>query len=292
MRIDIPPAVMAHLRGDATNIGVCWCIEKNNGKFIRGTEHDEDIPIAPTGDSPESDLVGYYPAGANIRASTIQGGSEMAPDTVNVDGAIPTVTDYIDVTVADIEGGLLNRAAVTVFFVNWTSPNDGQVIMRRGYLGEIARDSDGKYTTEIRGLAQLLVQQFMETYGVRCSVKRFGDARCKLDITPYTHTGTVVSVTNRKSFTADLSLSPMPDFRGAEFRFDTGANADYVREAKSGVFTFWEPWPNDPQPGDTFTVIEACDRTLAACKEFGNVINFRGYGVFIPGIDALAKGPL
>jgi uncharacterized phage protein (TIGR02218 family) len=291
VRVDIPDAVLEHLRGDVTSIAICWCIEKGNGEFIRGTEHDEKIVIDPTGESPESDLVGFYPAGANIRGSTVQAGTEMAPDNMSVDGAIPTTTDYIDVTVADIEAGLLNQAPVTVFFVNWQAPNDGFVIMKRGYLGEIARDSDGKYSTEVRGLAQLLAQVFVETFGVTCSVKRFGDERCKLDVTPYTFTGTVTAVTNRKAFTTDLSLSPYPDFRGAEFRFDTGANADYTREAKSGAFTFWDAFPNDVEPGDSFTVIQACPRTIEACKQFGNIVNFRGYGVFIPGIDALAKGP-
>lgn len=302
MRIDIPPAILEHLGGDATNIAICWCIEKNNGEFIRGTEHDQDITVDPTGESPPSDLEGVYPAGANIRASSSQTGSEMAPATMNVEGAIPiensespAVVDYIDVTVADIEAGLLNQAAVQVFFVNWAAPNDGQVVIRRGYLGDLARDSDGKYTTEIRGLAQLLSQQFMETYGVRCSVKRFGDARCKLDITPYTHAGAVTSVTNRKSITTDLSISPEPDFRGGAFTFTSGANAGYMRESKSGVagvFSFWEPFPNDIAPGDEFSAVEACDRTLARCIEFDNAVNFRGYGVFIPGIDALSKGPL
>lgn len=292
MRLDIPLAVMEHLRGDVTSIGICWCIEKNNDAgFIRGTEHDEDIEIDPTGDSPESDLVGFYPAGASIRGSSNQTGSELAPDNMDVDGAIPTVTDYIDVTVADIEAGLLNRAAVTVFFVNWQRPNDGQVIMRRGYLGEITRDSDGKYTTEIRGLLQLLVQSFVETYGERCMVKRFGDERCKLDLAPYTFTGTVTAVTNRKSFATDLTASPYPDFRGAQFTFDTGANAGYMREAKSGAFTFWDTFPNEVQVGDGFTVIQACDRSRAACIRYGNMVNFRGFGIFIPGIDAMSKGP-
>lgn len=295
MRTDIPTALLEHFQAEATSIAICWSIEKNNGEFIRGTEHDQDIMIDPTGDSPESDLVGFYPAGANIRTSTLRSAAEMAPDTMDVDGAMPVVVDYIDVTVADIEAGLLDQAAVQVFAVNWQAPNDGQFIIRRGFLGDIARDSDGKYSTEIRGLAQLLSQQFIETYGVRCMVKRFGDERCKLDLTPYTHTGTVISVTSRREFVTDLSLSPLPDFRGGEFRFDTGLNATYMREAKNaatdGTFTFWDVFPEDVSPGDTFTVIEACNRSRERCLELGNMVNFRGYGIFTPGLDAMTKGP-
>lgn len=284
-------ALSQHLRYEVTTIGVCWMIEKKNGAVILGTEHDEDIEISAAG-SPINELAGIYRAGANIRSSSIKTGSDMSPDNMDVDGAIPPpLVDYIDVTVADIEAGLLNHAPVTVFACNWRHPDDGQLILRRGFLGEISRDSDGRYTTEVRGLLQLLAQQFMSTYGEKCSVKRLGDAQCKLDLTPITHTGTVTGVTNRKSFTTDLALSPYPDFRGAAFTFDTGANATFLREAKSGDFTFWEPWPNDVQIGDTFTVVEACDRTPTRCKALGNFVNFRGYGLFIPGIDALAKGP-
>lgn len=502
MRIDIPPAFLAHVQGDETSTAICWYIEKGNGEFIRGTEHDENITIDPTGDSPESELVGFYPAGANIRTSALQSGAEMAPDNMDVDGAVPgPVTDYIDVSVADIEAGLLNQAPVTVFLTNWKVPNDGQAIYRRGFLGEIARDSDGKYSTEVRGLLQLLVQVFIETYSERCMVKRLGDERCKINVGPFTHTGTVTSVTSRKAFattidpdedrvgvtgtitgvscanlllsinnalhvttglapaacgidgeqaglntanirakdgtqdvrcltnvtrlritsivdpdhvtavnadragpledlgmlpdsddwrwdnglpdvhkhtwltrlnstakrksfmlmpdavtletighdlrvgdvivstatgdimtwasTPTMVTSPVPsdaalntgtrtatpddaspvafvgetdyeiesaalgaDYRGGEFTFLTGDNAGYTRESKSAAFTFWEPFPNDVQIGDTFQVIEACNRQWQTCKgRFGNLVNFRGYGLFIPGIDALMKGP-
>lgn len=322
MRTDITPAVLAHLRSEQLTTAICWSIAKRDGTYIRGTEHDEDIDIDGTGQAitwalasvtfddasitfddlfipsttPEFD--GLYRAGANISASTVQSGSDLAPDNMDVDGAIPnTVTDVVDVTVADIEGGLLRQAPVTVFFVNWTAPNAGQVIMRRGFLGEIARDSDGMYTTEIRGLLQLLSQVFVETYGERCVVKRFGDERCKLDLAPYTHTGAVTAVTNRKAFSTNLVLDPYPDFRGGAFTFVTGDNAGYLREAKSGAdpaeggFTFWEGWPAEPQVGDTFSVVQACDRTATACKAYNNLVNFRGHGLFIPGIDALSKGP-
>lgn len=318
MRADISPAMLEHLRSEQLTTAICWSIAKRDGTFIRGTEHDEDIHIdghpgvlitwglaSVTFDdasitfadleipSVSQEFDGTYRAGANITASTVQSGSEMAADNMDVDGAIPnTVTDVIDVTVDDIEGGLLRQAPVTVFFVDWTDPNAGQVIMRKGFLGEIARDSDGMYTTEIRGLLQLLSQVFVETYGERCMVKRFGDERCKLDLTPYTHAGTVTAVTNRKAFATDLVLAT--DFRGGEFTFTTGDNATYMREAKSGTggtFTFWEGWPNEPQVGDTFSVIQACDRTVTACKAYDNIVNFRGHGLFIPGIDALSKGP-
>ncbi len=289
MRTDIASALLTHLGSNALTTAICWVITKNDGSFLRGTEHDESIVIS------SGIYAGTYRAGANITATRVQSGSDLAPDNMDVNGAIPTVTaDYLDVAVSDIEGGLLSHAAVEVFAVNWAAPNDGQMTIRRGYLGEIARDSDGRYTTEIRGLLQQLSQVFVETYTDRCVVKRFGDARCKLDLTPFTHTGAVTALTNRRQFTTDFGASPYPEFRGGEFTFTSGPNGGYMREVKSsagGVFTFWEPFPVDPVVGNTFTVIQGCDRTFSMCQSYENVVNFRGHGLFIPGIDAIAKGP-
>lgn len=290
MRTDISTELLQHLRSGQLSTAICWVIEKRDGTFIRGTEHDRDIVIDA------GELAGTYRAGANITASTLQSGCDMAPDNLNVDGAIPQVpVDYIDVSVKDIEGGVLRQAGVVVFFVNWHAPNDGQAIMRRGFLGEIQRDSDGRYTTEVRGLAQLLSQQIVETYSERCVVKRFGDARCKLNLAPFTFTGAVTATANRKSFVTDLSISPLPDFVGGEFTFTTGDNAGYMREVRTatddGALTFWEPFPSEPQVGDEFTVIQACNRSRAACIAYGNLVNYRGHGVFTPGVDAIARGP-
>lgn len=289
MRTDIASALLTHIGTNQLTTAICWQIEKNDGTFIRGTEHDQTITIS------SGVYAGTYRAGANITATRTQSGSDLAPDNMDVDGAIPAVgVSYVDVSVADIEGGLLNHASVTVFFVNWALPNDGQVVIRRGYLGEISRDSDGKYSTEIRGLLQQLSQVFVETYTDRCVVKRFGDSRCKLALGPLTHTGAVTAVTNRRSFATNYTPGVYPSFRGGEFTFTSGPNSGYMREVKSsaaGAFTFWEPFPSDPVVGNTFSVIQGCDRTFTQCQAYANVANFRGHGLFIPGIDAIAKGP-
>jgi uncharacterized phage protein (TIGR02218 family) len=297
----IPPALLEHLRSGNTTTAICWIIEKRDGSVIRGTDHDDDIEVPPTGDSPEDELVGVYYAGANITASDNRNTSDMSVDNAEVDGATADGTATIDVTVADIEAGLFDGAPVTQFLLNWAEPGDGQVIVRYGYLGEVSRDSDRKYTTELRGLKQLLTQIFVRTYSERCQVKRFGDDECKFPIETVTITGTVTAVTNAKRFDAALNTdSPAPVggyYNGGELRFITGENAGYMRELKRddnddtiGHLSLWERFPFDPAPGDVFELSPGCPRTLTACKAFGNVVNFRGYGVLITGMDALARG--
>lgn len=295
----LPALLQAHLDGETTTLATCWLIEKKDGTFIRGTDHDVDIEIDD--ESPDNGLSGTYWAGSNITGSDVRSSADMSVDNMEVEGAIPT-EDFIDVSVADIEAGLLDGAAVTVFFANWEDPNGGQIIIRRGYLGEISRDSDGRYKTEVRGLVQLLSQVFVLTYSDRCQVKRFGDAKCKFDLTGATFSGSVSSVTNRKRFDVVLEASsPTPSlgyFNGGELTFTTGANAGYMREVKldavgdvEGAFNFWEVFPEDVTEGDEFTVTPGCNRLFATCRDVhDNAVNYRGYGLFVPGLDAIARG--
>jgi hypothetical protein len=45
--------------------------------------------------------------------------------------------------------------------------------------------------------------------------------------------------------------------------------------------------------GDTFELEPGCDRTAATCaQKFGNIVNYRGYGIFIPGALAILAGPV
>ncbi len=297
----ITPQLAAHLGLEMSTLAVCWKIEKGDGSSITGTDHDEDIEIPS--ESPGSGLEGIYLAGSNITGSDVRSTADGSVDNMEATGAIPPQTSTtVDVTVADIEAGLLDDAPGTLFVVNWRAPGDGMMIVRHGTLGEIRRDSDGRYTAELRGLKQALQQVFIRTYSERCQVKRFGDSECKFDLATVRVTGAVGAVTSAKEFSAAVSGSPAQlggYFNGGELTFTSGANANYMREVKRddngdvpGNFLFWERFPNDPAPGDTFELTPGCDRLIRTCKDkYSNVVNFRGYGVFIQGADALIKGP-
>ncbi len=298
----ITPALAAHFGLEQATLAVCWKIEKRDGTSILGTDHDEDVEIPS--ESPASNLEGVYLAASNITGSDVRNTADSSVDNMEATGALPTETQTtVDVTVADIEAGLLDQAPVTLFVVNWRVPGDGMLIVRHGTLGEIRRDSDGKYTVELRGLKQALQQVFIRTFSERCQVKRFGDTECKFDLASVLVSGSVTSVSNAKEFVASVGGSPTSAagfFNGGELTFTSGANAGYMREVKrddngslAGHFLFWERFPNDPAPGDTFDLTPGCDRLIRTCKDkYANVVNFRGYGVFIQGADSLLKGPI
>lgn len=294
---DITAELLAHLRGEVSTLALCWVIEKGNGEVIRATDHDRDIEIAA------GRYAGLYRAIANISGSDVRSTSDMSVDNMEVDGAIPDQLEIRDITVAEIEAGLLDNAPVEVFGVNYNEPDQGQLIERRGYLGIPSRDSDGRYKVEVRGLAQRLQQNIGWTYSERCNVVEFGDSRCGFNLLAATRAAVVTAVTSRRRFDIEITAGDPPPtatyFDGAKLTFTSGENTDFFREVKRATvagdtlsITTWEEFPEDPEIGDTLTLPPACNRLLSTCRDVhDNVINFRGYGVFIPGMLAILRGP-
>lgn len=296
----IPAQLLADLRKDTTAIAFLWAIQMKDGRYILGTDHDRDITIPFTGGSPADPLEGTYYAGSNITPGDIAANADMSVDNLSVSGALADVgATVLDINVADIEGGLLDAAPVYVMVCDWRHPSHGYYVVKRGFLGAISRDSDLKYTAEVHGMIQLLSQIIIQTFSERCNVVRLGDAKCKFAVAAARFTGTVTAVASRNSFTVSITGSPTFSFAGGVITFTGGLNADFFREVKgdplinAGVLTLWEDLPATVAPGDTFTIEAGCDRTLPTCRDtFANVLNFRGYGVFIPGVLAITAGPV
>lgn len=296
----LTPAFAAHIREPVTTLAVCWRIDKHNGESVLGTQHDRDITIT-TSQHTLVDLSGVYRAQAAITGSDVRSGSDSSVDNMEVEGATTTSDGdlVIDLTVADIEAGTLDNAPVTVFLVNWSDPDAGQAILRRGRLGALSRDSDGRYRTEVRGLAQLLSQNVGWVYQETCNVVRFGDARCKYDVESIRVEAPVTSVTSNKQFAIAEPGSPPPAGYplGGEVTFLSGANAGFVREVKmstvaGGSLTveLYEEFPDDVEVGDQLQLTPGCDRRWSTCRAYNNLVNFRGWGVYIPGTMALMRG--
>lgn len=301
MRTDIPSALLEHFQRDSSTLALLWAIERRDGLMIRGTEHDDDIQLETAG-SPSDELAGFYASNQSITLSDITSPTDMSVPNTEAEGTLQQqpYTVISDLTVRDIEGGLLDMAPVWVMVCNWRDPGAGYAILRRGFLGEISRDSDQHYKTEVRGLAQLLSQTLLDTYSERCNVKRLGDERCKLDISALTTDVTVSSVETRARFhVTGLGSHPEQYYGGGIIRGLTGANQDIEREIKRdntggslGFISLWDEFPLDITAGDTFVVEPGCARDIGTCRDkFDNVVNFRGWGALIPGVLELLKGP-
>lgn len=294
-----PLEYLEHLRQPTTELAICWQIEKNDGTYIRGTDHDRDLEILEG--SPSNPLAGIYSAAAGITGSAIRSSSDMSVDNMEVTGAID-VQIFGDITVAEIESGLLDGAPVQTFRVIWSKPNVYQEVLRRGFLGEIGRTSEGHYQTEIRGLSQVLQQVIGRTAGDRCDVKEFGDHRCKFPVESIGSDGTVTAVTDRGRFDASLVHAfphQIGNFQLGKLTWITGENAGFVGQVKRdavngtlGELEMWEDFYHSIQVGDTFRLLPGCDRRYLTCRDrWGNLVNFRGPAIFCPGMSEILRAP-
>lgn len=306
MRADIPAGLLASLRSETPTVCLCWRVVKNDGSQILGTDHDQDVELLA---GAVGDGAGEYIASANVTASRLRSTADFAVDNMDVTGATedeqqtspPSVT--LDVSVREIEGGFYQGATVYLYLVNWAAAGTDAVLWRKGFLGEISRDSDGKYSAEFRGMVQLLQQVFVRTYGERCEVNQFGDHECKVVVSDYERSGVVTAVQNRRRFSSTIDASVGEGVGGwfslGEVTFTSGDNAGVTREIRSddegdvfGNLTTWDTFPFDIQVGDDFTIRPGCDRLWSTCTEkYSNGNNFRGYGLFVEGIDMIQRGP-
>lgn len=289
----VPSGVATHLAGDVTTMTICWAVTRRDGVVIRGTQHDRDIVIA------SGAFAGTYASATAIAGSDLHAGSDLSVDNAEVEGLLEATGYITGVKVEDIEAGLYDDAPMVLFLVNWASPADGQVQLPGATLGNIRRTTEGRYTAEVRGLTQRLTQPLLRTYGTTCNAV-LGDARCGKDISGMIVTATVTAVTSRRRFDCTLTGTGIAgDYVYGKVVGLTGLNTGYTSQVKQdavgstlGHLELYELLPATVAVGDTFSLYPGCDLTLATCRDrFANIMNFRGFGVFTPGVNKMIRGP-
>jgi uncharacterized phage protein (TIGR02218 family) len=292
---NIPSALLAHYQQDETTLALCWQVTRSDGVKVRATSHDRAITIATA--DPWPGVEGAYQATTGIAGSSVRSADDMSVDNAEISGQLSGEGFVIpNLRVPDIEAGLYDGAEVLLFELNWAAPDDGQNILRRGHIGNIRRDSDGVFTCEVRGLAQKLSQITVRTDGATCDAD-LGDARCGVELALYTVNGDVSVAISRRSITVNVPADSPPVaagfYVGGLLRFTSGDNNGFAREVKAETLPaleFYEPFPADIDPGDTFTLEPGCDKTRPTCHDkYQNVINMRASGLLIPGQDYLTR---
>lgn len=195
--------------------------------------------------------------------------------------------------------GRWDYAAVDIFQASWRNPNEGQLRLRNGTLGEVSfmaqgpkSSLTGTYKAELRGLLQPLSQVVGEVVSQMCRAS-LGDARCKVALGGYTYAGAVASVNAGNSVITSLALTQSARyFDYGMATFTSGANTGYRMEVQKFIptsITFFQPLPYPIAIGDTFNVSAGCDRHFGTCHaRFANAVNFRGEP-HLPGQDKLVQ---
>lgn len=242
----------------------CWQIIMTSGDVLRLTDHDEDLPF----------LGQTFSSDSGFNLSMLETGENLAVD--NGELQVLLATNVVDK--ADIINGYYDGARVKVYLVNWSNPAN-YCALPGGFLSKINESDVGAATFELVGLASRLNQQTGSVLTPLCDAD-VGDDRCSLNMSPYTHSGTVTSVTSRSSFVDSSRAEPDEYFSYGKLTWTSGNNAGVVCEVRyfdSGSFLLMDPMKAAIQVGDGFSAKRGCDRRHATCKSLNNVENFRGF---------------
>lgn len=269
--------LQTHLQGEVLTLAHCWKITRRDATVLGFTSHDQDIVY---------DSVTYY-SSPGFTPSDITSNAELAVDHLDVEA----VLDSSFMTEADIMAGLYDFAQLEVFLLNYRDLTQGALNLRTGWIGEVTVGR-GYFVAEVRGLMQSLSQHIGELYSPSCRAK-LGDSRCQVNMSGYTVTGTVTSVSNQRVF-ADSSRSEASGyFDFGKITFTSGANAGLSMEVKEflqgDAIRLMLPMPHAITIGDTYSLQAGCDKTLSTCaSRFSNAVNFRGEP-HVPGIDNMLQ---
>lgn len=163
---------------------------------------------------------------------------------------------------------------------------------RRGHIGQV-NTSGQMFSAELLGLAKKLEKPIVRPYLPGCAAI-FGDSECQVALGSYTISGTIEAVdavglviTDTVNITAAINT-----YAYGLMTMTSGASSGYAMEVKSstvGTATLQQPMPFGVAIGDTFSLVQGCDKQLSTCKNtYNNVINFRGFP-HLPGMDKIIK---
>ncbi|MDX1974479.1 MAG: DUF2163 domain-containing protein [Rickettsiales bacterium] len=273
----ISAPLAAHIASEVTTLATCWKLTRRDTTQMGFTDHDRDLVISGL----------TYLAASGFTASAIENSSALNVDNLDIEGMLSSGT----ITEADILAGKYDFAAIEIFQVNYNDLTQGQIKLRRGWLGEVSLQKQ-QFIAEVRGLRQRLAQTMGELFSVTCRAA-LGDSRCKINMASHTVTGDVTTAISTQEF-LDSSRSEASDlFTFGTITFTNGANNGLSMEVKEytltatgdGKIALALPMPYPINIGDSYSLTKGCDKSLQTCKtRFSNAVNYRGEP-HVPGLD-------
>ena len=247
----IPTALLAHIRGPIVTIAWCWKITRKDGQVFGFTTHVKDLVIGGM----------TYSAATGFMVTALDNSDGLSVDNLEISGVLSSVA----FTTSDFQAGLWDAAALSIFFVNYLDLTMGQAPRFVGQFGEVKRGRVG-FTAEQLGLTEPLSQRRGELTSKQCRAV-LGDSRCKVNLVPYTRTGTISSPTSR-SFVDAARTEPIGWWAGGNCTITSGASVGRKMEIKKstdqGYIELVLPILPGFAAGDSYSMTPGCNHLLKA----------------------------
>jgi hypothetical protein len=163
---------------------------------------------------------------------------------------------------------------------------------RKGRIGQV-NTSGQSFSSELMGIAKKLEKPLVRPYLPSCPAV-LGDSECGVNLASFTITGTIESVDGSGLVITDATniTEAINTYAYGKITMTSGASSGYSMEVKSstvGTVTLQQRLPFGISAGDTYTLVQGCDKTLDTCKNtYDNVVNFRGFR-HMPGLDKVTQ---
>ena len=265
-----------HFSSECKTVAMLWKITRNDGIVMGFTNHNEDI---------DYDSITYN-ASTGFSPSDIDLKDNFSVDNLDIEG----ILDSSFITEIDLLNGIYDFSEVMIMLINYNSTQDGVVLLKRGWTGEVKINRD-IFVSEVRGLAEKLQRNIGQIYSPSCRAI-LGDVRCGVDLSAFTISSSVDSVIDLQTFTSNSLTEDDGYFTGGELTWTSGNNNGLnmeIKEFTSSKVSLSLPMPNSMDINDTFDIVSGCDKSFKTCKnKFNNVVNFRGEP-HVPGQDKILE---
>lgn len=289
---NVSVAFKTELASEASNLCVCIRIIRKDGQGYGFTTWDQSFSYAFLTNPDAYGAITFIPQNT-FEPSDTSSSADLSVDNLEVMGVISSP----GLEASELSAGLYEGAEVTVFRVNPENLAQGEMIDKRGYIGEISFVDD-KYVCEILTSSAFLRRNVGQVSSPTCRVRKFCDNQCKLTEATFSHSGAVGFVNSRDTslvFTADVAITvAMTRFVNGLIKVSYGGFT-LEREIKEVTFLGGTDYSVSIREsfgielnGNSATLVQGCDRKFATCVSLGNAVNFRGEP-HLPGTDTLSK---
>lgn len=260
-------------------------IQKRGGTILGFTDHDQSL----------------YVNGAHtlllkpgLTSFAVEQSVDFSVDnseaTVALHSVSDTVWSNVEVLKKQFDGARCRLFTIERAAVSTTAGEAYHTsVLLDGFLGDI-RLEQTQVKLELRAFVQLLQQKNTLKTTKLCR-HRFGDSKCRKDLTGLQVTTTISSVQNLTRFDVGSAYTT-GDLDAGTVEFLTGVNAGLavnISKNFGSSVILWEPLPLLPSVGDSVRATKGCNKTVEQCKLYDNIVNFGGFN-FLPGADAYMAG--
>lgn len=230
-----------------------------------------------------------YKSAKGFEASSVEntlGGSKS-----NLD--IHVLLDPAFLSRIDVERGLILEAAVELRIIDYMHPEYGSVREFAGTVKEVSVPTSLNSMLSLSGNMSRMSRQLTEQYYPTCRAD-LGDARCGINIDAFSADFEVDSTTGQTFTSSELAGEPNNRYKLGSILWNSGDNSGLAQEVLTNTgpsvrLFFLPPFPI--QAGDVGTIYRGCAKTVAACKGYNNIVNYRGEP-YVPGEDFVDKAPI